>query len=214
MIPQHCQAIIFDMDGVLWHSADAHEESFRQVLNDEGLTMPAYSKLAGRRTDEVMRELLELQKGGVDLDQLRRMTFAKQALANKLLMQSAPVAAMCFDVLQKLAQSFRIVLASSGSKQNVQLFLDTCGAKNLFEFALSGNDVQSAKPSPDIYLLALNMLKLPANLCLVVEDSFSGIEAARKAGIPCVAITGTHSHKELEQCPVQSVIDKLEELCQ
>lgn len=213
MIPQSCKALIFDMDGVLWHSANVHSESYRKVLSNEGLTMPAYSEIAGRRTDEVMRELLEEQKGFVNEDQLIRITEAKKKMANMMLAKSPPVAKSCSRIINALARNYRLCLASSGSAQNVNLFLDACGVKTLFEFVLNGNDVSIAKPAPDIYLLALKMLNLSPEQCLVIEDSQSGIEAATRAKIPCVAVAGTHTREALKNCPVDFVINDLDELC-
>lgn len=210
---QNCKAIIFDMDGVLWHSADVHAEAYKMALSNEGLTMPPYNELAGRRTDEAMRELLEMQTGNVDESQLIRLTEAKKELANSMLAKSPPVVQTCASTISALAQKYRMALASSGSTRNVNLFLNTCSVSHCFEFVLSGNDVNMAKPAPDIYLLALKMLGLQPEQCLVIEDSRSGIEAARRAGIPCIAITGTHTREFLENCPVEFVIDELNELC-
>lgn len=213
MIPSQCQALIFDMDGVLWHSSGIHAEAYRQTLLSEGLQVPDYTKLAGRRTDDVMRQLLESQRGSVDESLVKKLTLVKQKMAHQMLSESQPLAPGCSEVLSRLSNHYRLVLASSASKNNVGVFLSALGEKHLFEQVLNGESVDLAKPAPDMYLLALSKLNLPADVCLVLEDALHGIEAAKLAGISCIAITGTHSYEALENSHAIAVIDKLDDLC-
>ena len=62
------KAIIFDLDGVLWRSGDIHAAAYRKILTQVGLKMPDYGSIAGRRTDEVIRELLLAQKSQIGND--------------------------------------------------------------------------------------------------------------------------------------------------
>jgi beta-phosphoglucomutase len=205
--------LIFDMDGVLWHSGRIHADAYRQALLAEGLQMPDYTELAGRRTDEVMREMLQKQRGCAVEEQVARLTRTKQIIAHQILGESPPLAHGCAQILRCLARDYRLVLASSGSRRNVQLFLTAFGETPMFERVLSGEDVGVAKPAPDLYLLALTELKLPAEACLVIEDALHGIEAARCAGISSIAITGTHTYSELANSSAFAVINRLDDLC-
>ena len=213
MIFQDCKAIIFDMDGVLWNSCNIHYEAYCKVLIGEGLQVPAYSKLAGRRTKDVFYEILTEQVGIFDEELVQRLTIQKQMIANERLNESPPIAKNCSIILRILSDNYRLVLASSGSRQNVQLFLTYSESATLFEVILSGDDVSVAKPNPEIYLLALEKLGINSNECLVIEDSLSGIEAATLAGLSTIAITGTHSFLELSKSASIAIIDRLDQLC-
>lgn len=213
MIFQGYKALIFDMDGVLWHSCNIHYEAYCNVLIGEGLQAPAYSKLAGRRTKDVMREILTEQVGVFDEKRIEQLTVQKQSIANKALNENPPLAKNCSNVLRSLSVNYRMVLASSGSRKNVQLFLASSGLAALFEVVLSGDDVSVAKPDPEIYLLALKKLGIEPKECLVIEDALSGIEAATLAGLSSIAITGTHSFFDLSKSASIAIIDRLDQLC-
>lgn len=67
--------------------------------------------------------------------------------------------------------------------------------------------VEKGKPDPEIYLKAANELQAHSEQCLVVEDSISGIKAAKSAGMQVLAITTTHSHEELQPLADWTIID-------
>ena len=204
-------ALIFDLDGVLWNSDEIHAAAYRAVLEPLGVTVPAYSTLAGRRTDEVLRALLS--QGGRALDEtvIQRLTAAKQAVARSRLEAAPPLTPRCRQILGDLHSRFRLALASSASPGSVETFMRASATKPLFEVVLSGGDVPAAKPAPDIYLAALSRLKLAAADAYVIEDSASGAEAATAAGIDVIAyrnhVLAGHSSGR-----VIDVIDSLEEL--
>src|SRR5262249_48969068 len=66
--------------------------------------------------------------------------------------------------------------------------LTALGVRALFEAVVSGVEVARGKPAPDVFLEAAKRLGVPAGACLVIEDSERGVQAARAAGMRCVAI--------------------------
>jgi beta-phosphoglucomutase len=75
---------------------------------------------------------------------------------------------------------------------------------------IDGSDVDRSKPDPEIYLKVTAAIKYSPGKCVVIEDSLSGIEAARKAGCKVIGITTTHSQKDLADTDL--VIDHFHEL--
>jgi HAD superfamily hydrolase (TIGR01509 family) len=85
------------------------------------------------------------------------------------------------DLLEKLSK--RTALASSTGIELVQQRLIHAGLQNKFKTIVSGNDIQNSKPDPDIFLLAAKKIDVMPNLCIVLEDSEAGIQAAYSAGM-------------------------------
>ena len=81
-----------------------------------------------------------------------------------------------------------MVLCTSGSRESVNLALNTTKIKNIFDIKIFSEDVKKSKPSPDGYLKALEMLNLSAEYAIVFEDSPNGIKSAYSAGIDCIDV--------------------------
>src|SRR5436309_15615729 len=100
-------SVVFDMDGVLWHSSAIHALAYKTILESAGLTMPDYAQIAGRRTNDVMLELLTAQRSACDgrAERAAALTGAKQTMARQLLRETPPVVADCAVILEQLGRS-------------------------------------------------------------------------------------------------------------
>ena len=88
--------------------------------------------------------------------------------------------------------------------------LNKTGVGKFFEIIINGNMIKNSKPHPEIYLKTVEAIGYPHQKCLVIEDSLSGIESARKAGCKIIALTTTHTPEELHGAHL--VIDDFEQL--
>ena len=86
-----------------------------------------------------------------------------------------------------------IGLATNGEPANVDLVLRGSNIRKYFKAVVSGHEVRLPKPHPDIYLKVAEMLRIPPQNCVVFEDSLTGIEAARAAGMRVAGLTTTFS---------------------
>ena len=204
--------IVFDMDGVLWNSNICHERAYRQALKPFGVDIPSYNSIAGKRTDDVIKKILETSGIPFSKEDIVNLVCEKRELANKYLTIEKPVSNGAFSFLNNISRSKKIALASSSSKNNVDLFLDVSKTKQFFSAVITGDDVTTAKPAPEIYIKAKKLLNIESSKILVIEDALSGVDAAINAGMPVVAITGTYSRIELEHTKVLFVIDNLNQL--
>lgn len=94
----------------------------------------------------------------------------------------------------------KIALASSADLVKIEVNLKEAGIPAaLFGAIVNGLDVERKKPFPDIYLKACGMIGLEPHECLVVEDAVSGVEAAKRAGCRCLAVTTSFGYKDLEK---------------
>lgn len=183
------QAVIFDMDGVLFLSGDCHERAWRETLESIGITDFSYATIAGMRTDDALIKVIREQGKQPEVYDLEALTAKKRQLALQLLETGGQVAPEGVALISYLRKKYRLALASSASSKTVALFLNRSGYADAFEVVLDGSLVDHAKPAPDIYELALRKLALERETCVVVEDSSNGIMAAQAAGIPVIALS-------------------------
>jgi beta-phosphoglucomutase len=83
-------------------------------------------------------------------------------------------------------------VATNAEPENVDFLLDTARLRPYFRAVVDGHQVARPKPHPDIFLRAAELLGTPPKDCVVFEDSFTGIEAARAAGMAVVGVRTTH----------------------
>lgn len=95
------------------------------------------------------------------------------------------------ETLERLGRTYRLALATSTRRKNLELVLDRFNLHDFFGAALSMDDVSASKPSPNVYLQIARMLDVAPRECVVVDDSDHGITSAREAGMASIGIRGT-----------------------
>lgn len=204
------RGIVFDLDGVLVDSTACHRAAFEEVFFSFGVRDFEYSRYAGRRTAEVVEAVL----GPVDRGVVVEVSTRKSRLAREKL-AAQPVDPVCLAVLNQLASVYVLALASSGSRESVEAFLDSNHCRHLFRSVLSGDSVLRAKPDPEIYQRSFSELEVFPEQGVVVEDAVAGIVAAKAARAAAViGITGTCSAAELSDAGAAHVIERLADLPQ
>jgi beta-phosphoglucomutase len=186
------QAVIFDMDGVLVDSYQAHYESWRALAAAIGqaFTEDDFARTFGRTSREIIRSLWA--GACFSADEIRRLDERKEDLFRRQIARRFPAMEGASDLLPALrAAGFRLAVGSSGPPANVDLVLDRLGGRDLFDAVVSGTDVVRGKPDPQVFLLAASRLGVVPDRCVVVEDAPAGVEAARRAGMVSVALLST-----------------------
>jgi beta-phosphoglucomutase len=211
-LPGRIAAIVFDMDGVLMDSSVDHCESFGEVLRSQDIHEFNYARFAGWRTSDVFRVVLRENGRSEPEESIARLAETKSRLALERLTAKIPVMPDCAGVLTCLARRYRLGLATSASRSSVELFLKTSGTKHLFRSVLSGEDVQHAKPDPEIYTRTFAALETAARHCIVVEDAVPGVLAGLAAGATVVAISRTCNPEELLHAGAKRIVDSLRAL--
>ncbi len=183
--------VIFDMDGVLVDSYQPHLRSWCLLAEELGTTMTEaqFAATFGRTSREIIR-----QSFGVEApDEIRRLDDRKEALYRDLIRGRVPEMPGAMSLVRALHEAgFRLAVGSSGPPENVTLVCDELGLAPYLGATITGADVQRGKPDPQVFELAAVRLGLPPASCLVVEDAPAGIEAAGRAGMRSIALTGTH----------------------
>jgi beta-phosphoglucomutase len=189
---QQISAVIFDMDGVLADTIDLHYQSWQRVADEWQIPFSKedYSQILGMKREESVDYLLRnhIVDAGTRLEMLRRKNDYYLELVETL--NSDRLLPGVQKLLAELqAAQMRIALGSSS--KNAALILQKLGIDNLFEVVADGNSVPNSKPSPEVFQKAAELLGLPADECLVIEDAAAGVEAAKAAGMIVLGVGPT-----------------------
>jgi len=169
-----------------------HEASWREYGRRLGLGMenPLREGMYGKRNDEIVRELLgnQLTEREVFAHGAAKEALYRELMGPHLIEHLVPGVT---EFLEK-HKEMPIGLASNAERPNIDFVLDGAGLRRYFRVVIDGNQVKRAKPDPEVFLRAAAGLQADPQNCIVFEDSFSGVAAARAAGARVVGVTTTH----------------------
>ncbi len=180
------EAIIYDMDGVLVDSEVYWDKSRVEFARDRGkVWTDEFQRLAmGRSTvgwARVMQDKLALDE---TIDEIIAEMKARVIAHYEERMPTRPGA---LESVARMNEQFRVGLASGSPTDIIKAVLSITGLDQIFEVTIYGDEVPRGKPAPDIYLEALQALKVaPAN-SLGIEDSANGLRSLKAAGMAAVA---------------------------
>ncbi|WP_064609929.1 hexitol phosphatase HxpB [Photobacterium sp. J15] len=178
------KAIIFDMDGVIIDSEPLWQDAQMESLASFGVTITRHDceqLTMGKRIDEIARTWCEAHSLTISAAKLETMILTK--LCNHITQTGQ---AMCgvYDALTYFAdQGLKIALATSSNHVVVKAVFDRLNLWDKFSVICSAEDEVHGKPHPDVYLSAARELKVDVTDCLVIEDSFTGLTAAKRANM-------------------------------
>ena len=183
-----CQAILFDLDGVLVDSTQAVERVWRKWAAQHKLDSQLVLEQAhGRRTIETIRIVAPRLDADAETDNVEEME-----IADKEGIIAIPGAA---DLLRSLP-SDRFTIVTSATRALASARLRYAGLP-VPERIITADDVTEGKPSPEPYLKGAATLRIAPADCLVFEDTPAGVESARAGGMRVIALTSTYSADEL-----------------
>ena len=185
------RAVIFDWDGVVIDSSAHHARSWEILAARRGFTLPAdhFKRGFGKKNNAII-PALGWATEPADVDALAR---EKEEIYRELVRDHgiAPLPGVR-DLLGALRdESIPCAIGSSTERANLDLLLDLMDLRRFFGVIVSGEDVADGKPDPAIFLRCAALLAAAPGDCVVIEDALVGIEAARRAGMPVVAVATT-----------------------
>ncbi len=205
------KALIFDCDGVLVDTErDAHRVGFNLAFAEHGIaaewSVELYAKLlltaGGKERMAVYFDEFGWPAGADSADAKAALILDLHKTKTRItseIVADLPVRPGILRIIDEArAAGVRLGVCTTSNPKFIDAVLDLFGAerKAAFEFVHAGDVVAKKKPAPDIYLLALETLGLPASDCVVVEDSRNGLLAATGAGIPTLITMSTYTAEE------------------
>jgi sugar-phosphatase len=190
MTPIRCDALIFDLDGVLVDSTPCIERQMRSWAARHGLDAAAVLSLAhGRRTAETIRLAVphldaEVEAAAIEAAEAADTEGVVAMPGARALLAALPATAWA--------------IATSNSRRTAILRLQHTGL-SIPRVLISAESVQQGKPHPEAYLSAAAQLGVDPRRCVVVEDAPAGISAGRAAGMVVLALLGTHAAHQLRR---------------
>lgn len=206
--------ILFDWDGVIIDSSRQHEESWERLAAEEGKSLPSghFVEGFGKKNEYIIPHLLGWTAPSA-LAEIRRLSLRKEALYREIVVEKGLSALPgVHEFLARLrAAGIPSCVGSSTHRQNIDTILAVMGFTGLFDDIVTAEDVSHGKPHPAVFLQAAARINRPPARCIVFEDAFAGIEAARAGGITVVGVATTHAADVLAP-RVDRVVHRLDEL--
>ena len=191
------KAVIFDLDGVIVDSEMVHPRTFERALSKYGIKIEnahwkrAYTGIGSYAIFDDIVKKYGINEDARELVKKRNAIYLDEIQRNKL-----PVIAGFAEVHRLLLENgVKEAVASGGHINHVEESMRSAGIGKLPFIAIE--HVKRGKPAPEIFLKAAKRLRVKPSECIVFEDSLSGVEAAARAGMPCVALSTTMPKAEL-----------------
>ncbi len=194
------RAVIFDMDGVLADSEQIICAAAIQMFAELGVRVHRkdFLPFVGAGENRYIGGVAEKYGVDIDLRSAKARTYAiyLDLVPNQLSIFPGADAL----VLQCKAAGLRIAIASSADRIKIDANLDAMGLPPArWDALVSGEELTRLKPAPDIFLEAARRLGVVPAECTVIEDAVNGVQAAKAAGMRCVAVETSFSKEELRQ---------------
>jgi beta-phosphoglucomutase family hydrolase len=180
--------VIFDMDGVLVDTEPIHMLIEKQIFEEIGIDVDDsyHETFVGRSSKEMWMEIVE--KFGLEMLPEQLVARKKEAYITYLgTLPAMPVIEGVEALLSDLAlKGKKLALASSSGMSNIRFIIERSGLDKYFDVVVSGQDLPRSKPDPAIFLLAAKKLGVLPKDCVVIEDAYAGVKAAKSAGMACI----------------------------
>ncbi|MFH1942555.1 MAG: HAD family phosphatase [bacterium] len=205
------RAVVFDMDGVIVDSEPLHVEAEKQTFALFGIDVveDELRKYMGRTSRILLEDFIERYQLDTTLEDL--YSVHKMNLL-RLYNDDVEVIPGVIRLIEELQSAdVDLALASSSDHDLITSVLEKFQLAPFFKVVVSGEEMDRAKPHPDIFLETSRRLDIPPEMSIVIEDSNAGVRAAKAAGMVCIGFRSPHSHgQDLNEADL--IVDDLKEI--
>jgi HAD superfamily hydrolase (TIGR01509 family) len=204
-------ALIFDMDGVLVDSEPLHKRAKEEAFRQFGIVLPepVYDNYKGRPDATMLPEVLGAR--GFSAETVAEVLRLKRQIFESIKHELRAVDGAA-DFVRWAAGRYRIALATSATSHNREAVLAVLNAGDVFETIVDSSRHTRPKPDPEVFQIAMRELNVAPGDSWIIEDSVSGLHAAKAAGCLAVAITTTFDRGTVSAAGADVVVDSFAEL--
>ncbi|WP_423127792.1 HAD family hydrolase [Gaoshiqia sp. Z1-71] len=192
------QCVILDMDGVIIDSEPIHMACEKEIFRLLGVRVSdeEHHAFIGT-TDAVMwakiGEMYELPINVPYIIQLKKSLYMGRLKKDN---QLKPIPYIPELIADLHSNKFSLALASSSPHEQIDHILRVFGIRKYFQSTVSGEDVDVGKPDPGIFLKAAELVGIAVESCVVIEDSYNGVTAAKSANMKCIGFKNPNSGRQ------------------
>lgn len=186
------KAVIFDLDGVLVTTDALHFKAWKTLAESLGITdFTEKDNIRQRGVSRMASLEVVLEKTDKKYSMEEKLAMAEEK--NKIYVKSLDTLSPK-DLLpgvkdfMSFLKSKNIKMAVGSASKNTPLILEKTGLSDKFDAVSCGLDTQKSKPDPEVFLIAAKKLNVKPEDCVVIEDSYAGIEAAKAGGMLAIAL--------------------------
>ncbi|OIR09385.1 MAG: hypothetical protein BEU05_02615 [Marine Group III euryarchaeote CG-Bathy2] len=203
------RGVIFDLDGVIVDSSMFHFGAWQHWARKIGIIEEVdeawFREHHGKRNDAIITATLgPLPATELEAHAMRKERHFRELARGRL----APLPGVAALVAALQRDGWLLAIGTSTPRENLELVLDALPFGDAFAAAACGDEVPHGKPAPDVFLRAAELLELPPERCVVVEDAPSGVAAAHSGGFACLAVATTRPRELLSEAEL--LLDSLE----
>ena len=202
------RAFIFDCDGVLVDSEPVHLRCFKKILAEEEVMLTDeeyFDKFLAMDDHDCFKAVLEYKGREVDEIYLDELIKRKVEYFPTQMVGEPPTFRGVVDFVRNVSSRYPVAIASGALRHEIKFAVEGLEIADCFRFFVSAEDVAHGKPDPESYQTALTNLnglgevdgELLPQECIVVEDSVHGVNAAKGAGMFCLAVTNSYPPEKL-----------------
>jgi beta-phosphoglucomutase family hydrolase len=206
---QTTNGVLWDMDGVLVSTGEFHFQAWTRTLSarDSPFSREQFRTTFGMNNTGILQLLLG---ENVDPALIAEISDDKEENFRQAIRGQVQPLPGVLEWLKRLQDwGVRQAIASSAPPANIDALMDELGMRSFFDAVASGA-AMPGKPDPAVFLAAARQIGVSPDRCVVVEDAVAGVEAAKRGGMKCIAVTTTNPATELQDADV--VVERLDAL--
>ena len=198
-------AVVFDLDGVIVDSEQVWDEVREAYVAETGgvYAETATRDMMGMSSPEWSRYMAESLRVPGTPEEINA------AIVERMLArygEAPPLVPGAVDAVRRVAARWPLAIASSSNPELIEVVVRAAGLGDVFETAVSSQEVARGKPAPDVYLEAARRLDADPSRCAAVEDSHNGIRSAKAARMRVVAVPNPHFPPDEEAMAAADVV--------